>query len=906
MPSQSSAGSSRTGKRGLWRALSRPAVGITALLLSSVVEPSPAQERAALSVAPRDSADHLVRLGNEAYERGTREGTEESILHFTRAADIYRQQSLTSKEAETLSDIAYLHNRLGRPDSAFFYYRKLLRLRAQPGQNEGLGETLMLIGEVFHEQGLADSALFYYRRALPAIRNHRDRESEGRTLSNMGGVYHRTGKPDSALRYLTSAIAIRRELHDSLGEGVSLNNLALVHQTLGRPDSAIAYLRQSLVIRRAVKDRAGEGTTLNNIAFSFEHLDRPDSALAYYRQALPLLEESGKRSTTGVALANMGRVYLALGHVDSAVVYLNRGLVIKREVADRLGEGWVLNDLGRVYQVSRKPDRALAYFYRALERLRSAGDREFEGETLFNLAQTYHRRGDGKSNLHAAVAYYDSAATARSSVGSASGGDANRLSFAEQDVLLYEEWALAWLALGAEVGQQSVVKASLAAAERGRAQALLHLIRAGRAPLRPSAPGQARPEQVGRLAQPDVGADLVAEGDSLGNIVRHSGMAALSYLVARDTLLTWLVLPSGDVLVSRSAIGRDSLAVLVESLRSGFGVDDVASSDAAFRSVRLLEEPRVPRPVGRGLRFAEVAAQRLAEVLLPPELEDHLKISTELVIVPQRPLTLVPFASLPLGRSRSALGNPFGAAHPVRYAPSLAALREAEGHPSVLAGADRTTLLKRSLIVGNPRMPAVSSLSGAKVQLAQLPNARAEARWLAGRLGALSLTAADATESVVRERLPHAPLIHLATHGYAFSSDALARRSFVVLAPGQGHDGILSVGEVLDDPALKLTAELVVLSACQTGLGDLKQAEGTVGLQRAFLAKGARSVLVSLWSVSDVATQLLMKRFYTHWLDHRNRLSKAEALWLAQNDVRATPGYQHPRFWAAFQLVGAT
>jgi CHAT domain-containing protein len=96
----------------------------------------------------------------------------------------------------------------------------------------------------------------------------------------------------------------------------------------------------------------------------------------------------------------------------------------------------------------------------------------------------------------------------------------------------------------------------------------------------------------------------------------------------------------------------------------------------------------------------------------------------------------------------------------------------------------------------------------------------------------------------------------------------------------------------------------VVLSACQTGLGDLKQAEGTVGLQRAFLAKGARSVLVSLWSVNDDATAQLMRSFYTHWLDGS---TKSEALRKAQTEVRGKPGspFYDPRYWAAFQLVGA-
>jgi CHAT domain-containing protein len=156
--------------------------------------------------------------------------------------------------------------------------------------------------------------------------------------------------------------------------------------------------------------------------------------------------------------------------------------------------------------------------------------------------------------------------------------------------------------------------------------------------------------------------------------------------------------------------------------------------------------------------------------------------------------------------------------------------------------------------------------------------------------------------------MANAPVIHLATHGFAFGSDARVLDSFVALAPDSVADGagngLLTVGEMIEDGP-RLTAELVVLSACQTGLGNLKQAEGTVGLQRAFLAKGARTVLVSLWSVSDDATELLMRRFYTHWLDDADRPSKAEGLRRAQADVRQTKGFEHPRYWAAFQLVGA-
>jgi CHAT domain-containing protein len=150
-----------------------------------------------------------------------------------------------------------------------------------------------------------------------------------------------------------------------------------------------------------------------------------------------------------------------------------------------------------------------------------------------------------------------------------------------------------------------------------------------------------------------------------------------------------------------------------------------------------------------------------------------------------------------------------------------------------------------------------------------------------------------------------APLIHFATHGLAYGTSSAARRSFVAFAPDSTNDGLLTLGELMDDKQLTLTAELVVLSACQTGLGDMKKAEGSIGLQRAFLAKGARSVLVSLWNVDDKATRLLMEKFYAYWLDPTTVRTKARALQMAQDAVRRTPGYANPKYWAAFQLVGA-
>ena len=850
-----------------------------------------------------DSAARFDSLANVAAERGKRDDLAEAARLFSLSADLYGRAGVHGKQGEALGNAGSMYDAVGRSDSAVVHFRRALPLLRAAGDTENEGAVLILLGQAFHGRGELDSALVYYRDGLTVARSTGNRRNEGVLLNNVGIAYNALGRPDSAIAYLTRALAVRRELKDRLGEGVTLNNLARVEQTLGRYESAIAYLRQSLVARREVKDRAGEGTTLNNIGFAFDLLHRPDSALAYYRQALVPLREVGRRPTIAITLTNIGRAYTATGKADSALAYIREGLATARDVGDKTGESWALVDLGNALDALNLPDSALASYHAGVAALRTVGDRAREGDALSRIGFILQR--SGPAQLASAVAYYDSAASVRAAVGSSAGGDANRLTFAEQDVHLFERWALAWLARGAEVGSDVAARASLAAVERGRAQALLDLLRDSR-----RGAERANTQQTASVAP---GADLAAEGEALARSVSQTAKASLTFLSTQDTLIAWLIDERGGVTVARSAVSQDSIAALVSALRAGLAVDDAAiGTRVAMRGSPPLETPApspgpTERTYRRGLRYAEPAALALAELLIPEGLVGRLPKSGELVIVAPGPLALLPFATLPLGRTNT-LASPFGNGLAIRYAPSLAALAESERRPPAIGSREPAALrgtLKGALIVGNPSMPSVTSADGRPVPLAPLPSAGAEAAWVAGQLGVTALTGAQATESVVRQRLAEAPIVHLATHGYAYASGERARQSFVALASGEGNDGLLTVGEMLDAGGPALRAELVVLSACQTGLGDLKQAEGTVGLQRAFLGRGARSVLVSLWSVGDAATEALMKRFYTHWLHDRDGPTKAEALRRAQDDVRKMAGFDHPRFWAGFQLVGA-
>jgi tetratricopeptide (TPR) repeat protein/CHAT domain-containing protein len=809
-----------------------------------------------------------------------------ALAYYHQALTIRQEVGDRAGEGTMLTNIGMVHHLLGRPDSALIYYLQGLAIQREVGDRSGEGTSLFAVGFLHQRLGRPDSALAYYREALAVQREVGDHDNEGTTLHNIGLVEIELGRPDSALAYDHQALAIQKRIRDRFGEGRTLVNIGFVHQSLGRPDSALAYYGQALAIVREIKDRTGEASALHNIGLMHQGLGRPDSALAYYRKALEVERNARARAAEGQTLTDIGSVHDGLAHSDSALAYYRQALAVDREVRERGREGATLGKVGLVQQRLGRPDSALAYYREALAIARDVGDRAGEAVTLDNIG-SLQQHALSPGDLHETVAYYDSAAAVRGAVGVHAGGEANRVSYAEQWVKLFERWSLAWLARAAALGREPAALAALAASERGRSQALLDLMRG-----------------TSTAAAP--GADLVAEGERLLTTARRGRTAVLSYLVTTDTLLIWIAPPQGALVVRRVAINNDSLARLVGDWRAGLGADEVSvRSRLAVREVPALDfVPEVT--AGRAVELrpsrerARALGTRLADLVVPVEVRERLQDADEVLIVPHGPLALLAFAALPLD-SADFLGTRYS----LRYAPSLAVLAEAEARPALPSGTARAAALRRSIVVGNPAMPTVTAANGETITLSSLAAARAEGVWVARRLGTPVLSGTQATETAVRARLPTASLVHLATHGYAYATEARARSSFMALAPDSSDDGLLTVGEILDDRAVTLTAELVVLSGCQTGLGDLKQAEGTVGLQRAFLAKGARSVLVSLWSVSDAATELLMKRFYSHWLDDRDHPGKAEALRRAQNEVRQTPGFEHPRYWAGFQLVGA-
>ncbi len=243
-----------------------------------------------------------------------------------------------------------------------------------------------------------------------------------------------------------------------------------------------------------------------------------------------------------------------------------------------------------------------------------------------------------------------------------------------------------------------------------------------------------------------------------------------------------------------------------------------------------------------------------------------------LTVVPHGPLHYLPFAALHDGERYLIERTE------IRLLPSA----------SVLAFLDKKTAATQDLLAfGNPdRNDPKLALPGAEAETRAIDQGRRNSRILLRKL---------ASEANFKKFAPSFRYLHLASHGEFNADNPLQSR--LLLAAGQGEDGNLTVNELYD---LRLNAELVTLSACETGLGEIKSGDDVIGLTRGFLYAGARSTVTSLWPVSDDSTAHLMKVFYAKL----KAGSKTSALRAALLSTKAK--FSHPFYWSAFNLTGAT
>jgi len=373
--------------------------------------------------------------------------------------------------------------------------------------------------------------------------------------------------------------------------------------------------------------------------------------------------------------------------------------------------------------------------------------------------------------------------------------------------------------------------------------------------------------------------------------VKQAHTKALQAIEARDDELAALVpgrsavlsldkiqalLDDQTTLVSYFVIDNDPGALAFIITRDSFSV--VELPDAKPSNLKTAVEGLLP-----SLHDTHPQPlQHLYTWLIAP-LKDQIR-TPRVGIIPHLTLHYVPFAALT--DEQTYLGEQYQ----LFELPSASSLRYIQQNASQATNSG-------AIVFGNP----VTN----ETDLPILPYAAAEAEAVAQTLGSNDYTGANATELQLRESVSGKAVLHLAVHGSYNQYNPLY--SALYLAPDSNgqYDGLLEVHEIF---GLDLKgSQLVVLSACETQLGQLSTGDEVVGMTRAFMFAGTPSVLASLWQVDDETTQVLMTSFYKHWRE--DGMNKAQALQAAQADVRANPKWQSPYYWAAFVLsgnVGAT
>ncbi len=258
---------------------------------------------------------------------------------------------------------------------------------------------------------------------------------------------------------------------------------------------------------------------------------------------------------------------------------------------------------------------------------------------------------------------------------------------------------------------------------------------------------------------------------------------------------------------------------------------------------------------------------------------------TEIIIVPERSLYNIPFAALP-----DEKGKYLSETFRIRVIPSLTTLKLIQNSPASYHSQTG------ALIVGDPDVGRVR-YKGGRTFFARLRFAENEAKMIAGKLGVIPLLGKEATKAAVLQVINSVSLIHFAAHGDS-------ERGEIALAPAphppnripREEDYLLTMSDI---SKVQLRAKLVVLSCCHSGRGDIR-AEGVVGIARAFLGSGARSVLVALWALNDIATEVFMNHFYEHLVRGE---SASESLHEAMKWMRCN-GFSDVRQWAPFMLIG--
>ena len=914
----------------------------------------------------RDKAAALHYIGECHWRLGKFDDARE---YLDRALELERATGDRLGEGKTLNVLGLLAWDLGDYDEAMTRFRSATTVAREVGDKRLEGASLNNLGLVYDELGDYDTSLAQYQQVLGIYRDADFPRGVGDTLGNIGGVYLLLGRYREALGYYQQALAISERLESKPSMSQDHGNIALCLLGLGEIDTALGHFDQAIGLAQQAGMRQDEAYWLLGKGNGLIQKGRYDLGLEHHRTALAIYEEVGAQAELLEALHDMGRLHLLLGDADSAARQFTRALELARTIG--LSRGITLNlialgDLqfrreelaaaGASYEQARSRSAEseeqkllaesllrLALVHREQEQLpeaegrvnqalaiaREIEARPVEAECLYAQAELQRRRGqtaDALASFNAAEAalglngdpdlqwqIYFGRALAQEARGDKAAAIAslvaavkliesvrNRLQEQRFRAGYVEDKYEVYIELVRLQLEQGRTADAFSTAERLRAKSFSEQtggwssITLSDTDRRTEAQLRERIRQLQRA--------IANEEDQGGSEKRQRALAKFSqelvlaeqeyqeFLDDRTDALrpeaTLAALPGVSSIQARLeddealleyVVARDSLMVFVVT-RQRVSAKTIPLRRADLTARIALLRDLIRRPGDD--RWLKPAASLSAVLLAPIESDGSLRGIRHLYVVPHGALNYLPFALLPKAGARgSLLIDRFTVAHLPAAAVLLRDPRATSGPHSLLAMAPARSRLRYA--------PEEARSIDALFQ----PNSQL-------------LVGDGATESRFKKLAGDFRVLHLATHGYFNKLNPLL--SGLELEADDADDGLLQVHEVL---GLRLDADLVTLSACETALGsgyfsDVPAGDEFVGMTRAFLSAGSASVMATLWEVDDRASVTLMKRFYERLNEPTHARDKASALTDAQRDLQASKELGHPYFWAPFILVG--
>jgi CHAT domain-containing protein/tetratricopeptide (TPR) repeat protein len=882
-----------------------------------------------------------------------------ALEKYNEALPLRRAIGARRGEAVTLNNIGVVYRSLGEMQKALEKYNEALPISQAVGDRRGEADTLNNIAVVYWSLGEMRKALEKYNEALPISRAVGDRSAEAETLTNIGAAYRSLGEMRKALEKYNEALPLSRAIGDRRVEAATLSSIGTVYWSLGEMQKALEKFNEALPLSRAVGDRRVEVATLNSIGVVYRSLGEMQKALEKFNEALPIYQAVGDRSGEAYTLINIGTVYRLLGEMQKALEKYNEALPLSRAVGDRTGEAATLNYIGLVYDSLGETQKALEKYNEALPIFQAIGDRNREAAALLGIARVEQKRGNltqARQTIEQAVGMIESLRTDIAGQGLRASYFASRQEF-------YETYIDVLMQMHKQNPAAAFDVVALAVSERARARSLLELLKESRADIRQGVDGSLLERE--RYLQQRLNARAAAQVSLLNRKhTPEQADAAAKEIAAitdeyeevqaqiRDRSPRYAALtqpqPLGLTEIQQQALDEDSLLLeytlgekrsylWVVSQRSidSYELPPRAEIEAATRRVYELGAARPKRGTPPDPQLI-AQAKALSGMLLGPAAAQLG--AKRLVVVAPGALSYLPFAALPAPEDKKRrVGDyePLIAKHEVVSIPSASVLsiirHETEGRqraaksvavladPVFEASDPRLTSAKNGNSSGEtPAAPAADAeyseltrairtmnFSDARAGFTRLAFSRQEAQSiiaLTPKGTGLKATDFSANRALaLSQQLSQYRILHFATHGLLNSErPELSGLVFsLVDQDGKPQDGFLRLHEIYN---LQLNADLVVLSACETGLGKEIKGEGLIGLTRGFMYSGAPRVVASLWNVDDLATAELMKLFYQRML--KDGMPAGAALRAAQLELSGQKRWASPYFWAGFVLHG--